>query len=117
MSDETQTIKVRAIDLGYYEHNLRYRGDVFTLIPRETVVMDLAMQRPILHQHDHNCEPHCKLEGQPVKTIITAEQQFAAEWMERVDDDEEERVTGIDEALKAKNQEMLAAKRPRRSRE
>jgi hypothetical protein len=59
-------MKVRATMLGYYGHERRYPGDVFTLEPIKRMRKDK--------------------EGKLREVTIRAEQQFSERWMEKVEE-------------------------------
>lgn len=71
-------MKVRATQLGYYNHVRRREGDVFTLVEMKDA--------------DGN--------------QISAEDQFSQRWMEPVDDDTPERVSTSQEQIKRQTAEL-----------
>ena len=84
MSDKTATIKVRATQLGYYEHKRRREGDVFVLIP-------------ITDRYGN---------------IITARQQFSKKWMEVVPAETPEKVSTMTKVTPGNLQEHLDKNMP-----
>jgi len=99
-------IRVRALELGYYDDQRRRIGDVFTLHDREGTFTEIA--------RDKNGDPKLDKQGYPVtkevKKVLTAESQFSEKWMERVDPTTPEKVTTPSEALKQKHDEQMAAR-------
>jgi hypothetical protein len=97
-------IKVRATRTGEYEYARRREGDVFTLKPREMTVLDPVTGKPVV-------------EGGKIKTrLLTAEKQFSERWMERVDGDAEETITGAQAAINIQTEAINEGRRPGRSR-
>lgn len=112
--DSTAEIKVRALSTGYYA-NVRMRGDdtlgagngdVFILEPRHISEFDLRSQRPILDKDT----------GKVKMRLLTAEEQFSSNWMEKVSSDEEERHTFAQSAIDIQNNRIAESKRPKRAR-
>ncbi len=84
---EITSLKVRAFAPGYYGHGLRgqvYRnaGDVFTITPRTIPMLNKQGQAEL--------DPQT---GRLKTTTISVHDQFSANWMEAVSDDEPERLT------------------------
>ena len=101
------TIKVRATRMGEYEYARRREGDVFTLKPRMITVVHTEKGHPKLG------EP--VMENGAVKMrLLTAEEQFSARWMERVDAEVPEKITAAQEALDRQQAELNEGRRPSR---
>jgi hypothetical protein len=83
MSDQA-TIKVRATQLGYYEHKRRREGDVFILIPRTD----------------------------RYGNVMTARSQFSKKWMEIVPSDTPEKVSTMLKVTPSNLQEHLDRNTP-----
>jgi len=83
MSDQA-TIKVKATQLGYYEHKRRREGDVFVLVPRVDQFGNL----------------------------MTAKSQFSKKWMELADPKEPERVSTMLKVTPANIQDHLDKNMP-----
>ncbi|MDD5199265.1 MAG: hypothetical protein PHC88_05625 [Terrimicrobiaceae bacterium] len=88
------SMRVRAIREGYYGRGpggeiVRHVNDVFTLVPYEITIVDVRTQRRTL-------DPATKL---PAMKLISVEDQFSDNWMERVPDDEKEIVTSSQQAI------------------
>lgn len=85
MSDpKTETIKVKATQLGYYEHKRRREGDVFILVPRTD----------------------------RYGNVMTAKSQFSKKWMELADPKERESVSTMTKVTPANLQEHLDKNTP-----
>jgi len=99
-----EQIKVRCIDQrGVYYNFMRRRfGDVFNLIPMYITQVDPDTGKPVLEG------------GNPVMKLVTAEEQFSPNTMERVDSDEPERVSTAQGALNQMQDELNEAKIPKR---
>lgn len=67
-------MKVRAIELGYYEHARRKPGDVFYLKPYEISLRD-------------EMGALVKENGKFKKVTVSVEEQFSDTWMEKVEDE------------------------------
>ena len=83
MSDQA-TIKVRATQLGYYEHKRRREGDVFVLVPRTD----------------------------RYGNVMTAKSQFSKKWMELVDPATPEKVSTMLKVTPSNLQEHLDKNMP-----
>ena len=101
---EGPQIKVRAIRMIYYNFNRRREGDVFTLIPQWVTVTDPKTGRPV------------KEKGDIKKRLVTAEEQFSEETMERVDPEVVETLSTAQQALNKAQDELDEAKRPTKGR-
>lgn len=112
--NETETIKVRAVNLGdsfgWYpnqtpegdDYKRRRDGDVFLLYPRHCTVVDKVFSKPVRNP-----------DGTFQTKLVTAEAQLSRNWMERVDDDEPvSKSTGAGKALKNVTEEIKASRRP-----
>ena len=101
-----ETVRVRCIDPRgiYYNFARRREGDVFDLIPMYVTVVDEATGKPKLEN------------GQVVKVLKTAEQQFSQQTMELVDDSTPERTTTAQQALNKVQDELNEAKIPAKRR-
>jgi hypothetical protein len=71
-------MKVRAIRLGYYAHKRRPEGSVFILEPLKRI-------RPV---KDSDGKPT----GEMKEIVISPEQQFSKNWMEKVDPETPEKI-------------------------
>ena len=93
-------IKVRCINPEglYYRYNRFRENDVFYLIPTYVTVLD-KMGSPVIEN------------GAPKRQIKTAEDQFVARIMEKVDEDAPTKLTGAQQALNQKTEEINAEKR------
>ena len=95
-------MRVRAIAEGYYQHVRRRVGDVFDLIGYDITVVDPKTARPVA-------------ENGKIKTrFVTSEELFSVNWMERVDDNEPEKVTASPAALAQAQSELNEGRRPAR---
>jgi len=105
------TIRVRATATGYYEHTRRREGDVFDLKPREGVVTEVIRENPDDPNSNPKLDPRTHLPlTRTVTRTITAEEQFSDRWMERVDDDEQERISTSRDAIRKAHDEMLGGR-------
>lgn len=95
------TIRVRALRTGYYEHIRRREGDVFDLIPRETVRFGTAID-PTTKRRTKTSE----------RLMISADQQFSAEWMEEVNPRTPLSTSTANEEIRRQHDEILALRRP-----
>ena len=91
---EGPRIKVRATQMFYYEHLRRREGDVFYLSPKYVTQVDKVSTLPL------------QKDGKPVMKLYTAEDQFDPNIMERVEDEEPERVTTAQQALNKAQDEL-----------
>lgn len=78
-------LRVRATELGFYNHLRRRPGDVFTLRPYKTMQVE---------------------NGKKVEVIVSAEHQFSKKWMELVDKSTPEKVSTSQQALDATSAEI-----------
>lgn len=101
---EGPRIRVKCIDPRglYYNFNRRREGDVFTLVPMYVTIIDDKTGKPVMKN------------GEVQKKLVTAEQQFSSESMEKVDDSEPIRVTTAQDALNKAQDELNEAKIPRK---
>jgi hypothetical protein len=102
------TLRVRATDKGYYGDARRRIGDVFDLVPRKG-----PFTAPVL---DKDGEPKLDPRTQvpltkEVTRILTAEEQFSAKWMEKVDPHTPTSITTGAEELRQKHDAEIAARR------
>lgn len=110
-------LKVRATQVGYYEHCRRREGDVFYLIPRYVTkynVVDEVVDGKKTGRTVNAGKPVLDKNSQPVLEVHSAEQQLSKRWMEVVPDDEPELTTGAQAALDRTTAELLSAKSPGR---
>lgn len=105
-----ETIKVRATQVGFYGDVRRRIGDVFTLYPRtgtfSEVVIDEKTGKPLL---DTAQLVPCQVTKEVEKTLTAAE-QFAPKWMERVADNTPERASSAQEKLQEEHDRVLRDK-------
>lgn len=94
-------VRYTAIRPMYYNFHRRREGDVFTLIPMYVPEVDQETFKPIMEK------------GQIKKRLVTAEEQFNAANMERLDDDEQPHISTAQEALNRTQNELNEAKAPR----
>jgi hypothetical protein len=104
----TETIRVRATQMGYYEHVRRRTGDVFTLIPRKGTFTELVL--------DKDDEPKLNKQGFALTCevddkVLTAEEQFSPAWMEKVDPRTPERTTGPQQDLREQHDAIVQSKK------
>lgn len=101
-----EQIKVRCIDPRgvYYNFMRRRQGDVFTLIPQYVAVLDPVTMKPVMEN------------GQPKTKLISAKEQFSAQTMELVDQQEPETMTTAQDAVNKTINELNEAKIPTRRR-
>lgn len=99
-----ERIRVRCIHPPgiYYDFVRRREGDVFDLIPMYVTQIDPNTGRPKLEN------------GEPVKRLVTAKEQFIPDKMERVDETVPVQVTTAQGALNRKQDELNEAKAPRK---
>lgn len=99
-------IKVRIIDQRgiYYNFHRRRTGDVFSLVPMYVTEIDDKTGKPVM------------VNGQVKKRLVTAEQQFSPQTMEKVEDDEPEMITSAQDALNKASDELNEAKIPQKKR-
>lgn len=103
------TLRVLATQTGYYNHIRRREGDVFTLVPRTgqllvpVMVKDKDSGEEVQRLHPRTDEPMFK----NVKGTLSAEEQFSANWMEIVSDDEAERTSTSKDAIRKRHDEIL----------
>jgi hypothetical protein len=97
-------IKVKVIDPRgtYYDFLRRREGDVFYLIPMYTPVIDSNTGKAVIEN------------GEVKKRLVTAEEQFSSNVMEKVDDDEPVKVTTAQIALNNESDKIVDGKTPRR---
>ena len=98
-------IKVRALAPGYYGHGPKgelYRDtdSVFAITPRQIVVTNT----------DDKHTPKVDAEGNPITKMLSCEQQFSSNWMERVDDDTPEVLVTAKHIMKQYENEINAKK-------
>lgn len=99
-----QGVKVRATDVGYYDHKRQREGDVF-MIDGEKHDADV----PLL---DDKGEP-VKRNGKPVFRFRKGElKAFSPRWMEIVDPNTPEHTSSAPEALKRAQEEITGSKLP-----
>jgi hypothetical protein len=99
---EGAQIRVRCIDPRgvYYNFTRRRQGDVFTLIPQYVTEVDPKTDKPVMEN------------GRPKMRLVTAEQQFSPQTMEKVEDDEPEKITTAQMAINKMSDELNEAKIP-----
>lgn len=100
------TIKVKCVHPQgiYYDFLRRREGDIFLLIPQYVAEFDEVTMK-------------IKMEaGKPKMKLVTAEQQFNPEKMEKVDDDAEETITTAQDAINRVAMELDSAKAPQKRR-
>lgn len=106
--DRSKEMRVRAVfpdgnRCGFID-NIRVRdGDVFTL--REKVVQKIKMDKR------GRAHPLFDENHQPVMRTITVNEQFSPHWMEPVDDEEEESITGAQAALQRASDDIASSRR------
>ena len=68
-------MKVKAIELGYYDHKRRRPGAVFELKPVKALIMDpkSKFEKPLLDK-----------DGKKQYETVSVEKQFSKTWMEKV---------------------------------
>lgn len=103
---EGPQIKVRCIDpRGVYYNFLRRRlGDVFNLIPQYVTVIDPKTEKPLMEN------------GQVKKRLVTAEEQFSPQTMEKVDQAEPETITTAGEAIRKAQEDLDGVRTPSKRR-
>jgi len=96
------TIKVRVKEdcEVYYEHERKRAGDVFTLKPRMVNQYDIKFQEV---KRD-------KKTGEVLKRLLTAEQQFSAMAMERIEDEADETVSTAQDAINRQSEDIKRAR-------
>lgn len=93
---DLKRIKVRAVQMGYYQHKRRREGDVFTLVPLRSVERD--------GRGNPKKDPKTRM---TIPCIITPLQQFSDRWMEIVESSERDRITSPNAAIKLKHDEVI----------
>lgn len=95
------TIKVRCIHPQgiYYLHQRRREGDTFLLHPLYVAELDKFTRKAV------------KVNGEIKKSIRTAEGQFSASTMERVESDDPLTLTSAQQALDKAHEEISSLKR------
>jgi len=101
---EGPRIKVRCVDPRglYYDFLRRRQGDVFYLVPQWITVVDPITGGPV------------KENGEVVKRVVTAEEQFNSKTMMRVEEETQENVTSAQGAINKMQDEMSEEKAPKR---
>lgn len=104
--DKTKGIKVRATRVGYYGHgsmgvSARYEGDTFYLTEREIPDWEVTANGAI---------PRKNPDGTTKMRVLSPEDQFSANWMERVPEDTPLQASSSGEVLKREINDILAAK-------
>ena len=98
-------IKVRVVGPRtiYYNFHRRYEGDVFYLVTMYVTETDPKKDNmPIIEN------------GIPKKRLVTAEEQFDPEKMEKLESDEPESITTAQQALDREQDRLNESKTPRK---
>lgn len=99
---KAKPVKVRAIDVGYYDHKRRYEGDVFYIDGRT-------------YDADVRVYQKGDVEGKPTGPVVHKKGEvvdFSSKWMELVTDKTPLKETGADQKLQREHDEILASRRP-----
>lgn len=106
---EPATIRVRATAVGFYDDVRRRIGDVFTLHARRGTFTALELDDDGKPALDDSGLLKTRITTEVEKTL-TAEEQFAPKWMQRVSADTPEYASSANEQIRSQHDVILASR-------
>lgn len=105
-----ETIRVRAIAVGFYGDKRRRVGDVFDLYPRQGTFTQLVRDDKGKPELDRSGLTPSRITEEKEDHILTAEQQFNRKWMVKVSKGTRPHASTAQERINAEHDQILRAR-------